>query len=120
MVALVGRNGAGKTTVLRTIMGLTNLVAGEIAFEGREIAKMWRTTSGPGHRLCTGGSPAVLCIHRRGKHQASGGVARLPQADIARRLDEIYDMVPELKSWLGAPPDRSPADRARSSRSAAL
>ena len=35
--ALLGRNGMGKTTLLRAIMGLVAPVAGCVAFEGREI-----------------------------------------------------------------------------------
>jgi branched-chain amino acid transport system ATP-binding protein len=37
---LLGRNGAGKTTCLRTIMGLWRASAGRIAFDGREITGM--------------------------------------------------------------------------------
>ena len=37
LVCLVGRNGAGKTTSLRTIMGFRTPVAGRIVFEGRDI-----------------------------------------------------------------------------------
>jgi branched-chain amino acid transport system ATP-binding protein len=36
-VALLGRNGVGKTTTLRSIMGLTPARAGSIRFQGREI-----------------------------------------------------------------------------------
>jgi branched-chain amino acid transport system ATP-binding protein len=37
MVALMGRNGMGKTTTVRSIMGLTPARAGRIRFEGHEI-----------------------------------------------------------------------------------
>jgi branched-chain amino acid transport system ATP-binding protein len=37
MVTLMGRNGMGKTTTVRSIMGLTPATAGEIRFEGRDI-----------------------------------------------------------------------------------
>jgi branched-chain amino acid transport system ATP-binding protein len=36
-VALLGRNGVGKTTTLRTIMGLTPARAGAIRFQGRDV-----------------------------------------------------------------------------------
>jgi len=36
-VALLGRNGTGKTTTLRSIMGLTDLRAGEVVFKGRRL-----------------------------------------------------------------------------------
>jgi branched-chain amino acid transport system ATP-binding protein len=38
MVTLMGRNGMGKTTTVRSIMGLTPPVAGSVRFDGREIA----------------------------------------------------------------------------------
>ncbi len=39
VVTLLGRNGMGKTTTVRTIMGLMRGSAGSIAFEGRDIAR---------------------------------------------------------------------------------
>ena len=38
VLALLGANGAGKTTVLRSILGLTRPRRGDILFEGRSIA----------------------------------------------------------------------------------
>ena len=37
MVTLMGRNGMGKTTTVRSILGLTRARAGDIRFDGREI-----------------------------------------------------------------------------------
>jgi branched-chain amino acid transport system ATP-binding protein len=39
LTMLLGRNGAGKTTCLRTIMGLWRATAGEIRMEGRDITR---------------------------------------------------------------------------------
>src|SRR5215203_890200 len=40
MVTLMGRNGMGKTTTVRSIMGLTPATAGSIRFDGQEIASL--------------------------------------------------------------------------------
>ena len=40
MVSLMGRNGMGKTTTIRSIMGLTPARAGAIRFEGHEVRKL--------------------------------------------------------------------------------
>src|ERR1700716_1960289 len=40
MVALMGRNGMGKTTTIRSIMGLTPARAGVIRFAGQEVRKL--------------------------------------------------------------------------------
>lgn len=38
VVALVGRNGAGKSTTMKTIMGLVPVAAGDVTFDGQPIA----------------------------------------------------------------------------------
>jgi len=45
IVSLVGRNGVGKTTTMRSIMGLTRPGAGSVVFEGQEIAGL------PAHKI---------------------------------------------------------------------
>jgi branched-chain amino acid transport system ATP-binding protein len=45
MVTLMGRNGMGKTTTVRSVLGLTRTRAGSIRFEGREIRAL------PGYRV---------------------------------------------------------------------
>lgn len=39
IVSLIGANGAGKSTILRTISGLVKPASGSIVFEGKDIAK---------------------------------------------------------------------------------
>ena len=40
VVVLLGRNGAGKSTTLKTLIGLVRPVSGEIRFEGRRIERL--------------------------------------------------------------------------------
>ncbi|MBG9795842.1 branched-chain amino acid ABC transporter ATP-binding protein [Paenibacillus dendritiformis] len=49
ITVLLGRNGAGKTTALRSIMGLTPVSRGEIRFEGERIEAL------PTHRIARQG-----------------------------------------------------------------
>ena len=42
MVGLVGRNGAGKTTMLRTIMGHLKPTQGQISFDGQDLSRLDR------------------------------------------------------------------------------
>jgi branched-chain amino acid transport system ATP-binding protein len=39
-VAILGRNGVGKTTLLATIMGLTDLRSGRVTFAGRDLSRL--------------------------------------------------------------------------------
>jgi len=49
ILALLGANGAGKTTVLRSILGLTRARQGEILFQGKAI------TASPTHEIANAG-----------------------------------------------------------------
>jgi urea transport system ATP-binding protein len=40
MVCLIGRNGVGKTTLLKTVMGLLRQRSGSVTFEGQEISAL--------------------------------------------------------------------------------
>jgi branched-chain amino acid transport system ATP-binding protein len=40
MVSLMGRNGMGKTTTVRSVMGLTPAIAGAIRFDGTDICRL--------------------------------------------------------------------------------
>ncbi|MFL6631252.1 MAG: ABC transporter ATP-binding protein [Massilia sp.] len=48
-LALLGRNGVGKTTLLTTVMGFTRLRGGRIAWEGKDISRL------PPHRRARAG-----------------------------------------------------------------
>ena len=39
-LALIGRNGVGKTTALRAVMGLAQVRAGRIAFDGEDLSRL--------------------------------------------------------------------------------
>jgi branched-chain amino acid transport system ATP-binding protein len=95
VVALIGANGAGKTTALLTISGLLRAGAGSIRFDGREIgglpphviARRGLVQVPEGRQLFAGMS--VLENLRMGAY-ASGGDAE------ARRLREVFDLFPML------------------------
>ena len=40
VLSVLGRNGVGKTTLMRTIMGLTDRITGSLVFNGHDIARM--------------------------------------------------------------------------------
>ena len=47
MVTLMGRNGMGKTTTVRSIMGLTGAIAGSIRFDGEDIRGLRHVSDRP-------------------------------------------------------------------------
>jgi branched-chain amino acid transport system ATP-binding protein len=96
LVVLLGRNGAGKSTMLHAISSLIPKKGGRIEFDGQDI-----TTSGP-IEIVRAGVVQVLQGHRV-FHSLSvednlliGTFARNPRGD-RTKLDRVYTLFPELK-----------------------
>jgi branched-chain amino acid transport system ATP-binding protein len=96
-VALIGRNGAGKTSLLRAIMGFMKVTAGAIAFDGRPLLEV-KPHERP--RLGIGYAPedrrlfSSFTIEENIRLPAE--VMKLGTPEIARRLERIYAVLPEL------------------------
>ncbi|MGX4640956.1 ABC transporter ATP-binding protein [Massilia sp. SYSU DXS3249] len=94
VVTLLGRNGAGRTTLLRAIMGLTSRRSGSIRLHGAESVKL------PTHRIAHLG--VGYCPEERGIFASLSAEEnlllppRLADAGAAMSLDEIYAMFPNL------------------------
>jgi branched-chain amino acid transport system ATP-binding protein len=97
-LALLGRNGVGKTTLLATLMGHTTLHAGEIAFRGRSIQDL------PVHRrarLGMGFVPQTREIFPSLTVEENLTVAARPLRDDPQRragwtLERVYGLFPRL------------------------
>ncbi|MFT0545975.1 ABC transporter ATP-binding protein [Allopusillimonas ginsengisoli] len=96
IVALIGSNGAGKSTTLRSIVGLTPAASGQILLEGKDITRVAAATrvqagialSPEGRRLF--GRMSVQENLLTGAH----GVRS--RSIINRTLDEIYALFPRV------------------------
>lgn len=97
VIALIGANGAGKTTILHTITGLIPAKAGTITFEGTDITHM------PGHKLVPMGI-AHVPEGRRVFAQLSvlenlkmGAYTRKDKQEIEDTIKMIYGRFPRLE-----------------------
>ncbi len=98
VTALLGRNGVGKTTLLRTLMGLIPARTGEIVFFGENITKVKpyeRARAGIGY------VPQGREIFPRltVEENLRMGLATLPHG--ARVPERIFEMFPVLRQMLG-------------------
>jgi len=95
VVTLIGSNGAGKSTTLRSISGLTPASAGEITFAGEEITRV------PAHEIVVRG----IALAPEGRHcfprmtvreNLELGAHRRPRAGIADDLERVFELFPRL------------------------
>ncbi len=96
IVALIGSNGAGKSTTLRTISGLMKPKTGKILYEGNDIVGV------PAHKIVGMG----LCQVPEGRHVFAnmtvmenlelGAYLRKDKAGIAKDMDDVFKKFPRL------------------------
>ena len=96
IVALIGSNGAGKSTTLRTISGLMKPKTGKILYEGHDIAGV------PAHKIVGMG----LCQVPEGRHVFAnmtvlenlelGAYLRKDKDGIAKDMDDVFKKFPRL------------------------
>ncbi len=97
VIALIGANGAGKTTILHTITGLIAAKHGSIMFNGKELTKT------PAHKI-VGMGMAHVPEGRRIFQQLTvyenlmmGAYTRKDKAEIAESLAAVYAHFPRLE-----------------------
>jgi branched-chain amino acid transport system ATP-binding protein len=102
VVTLMGRNGAGRTTTLRAIVGLTGTRKGSIKINGEESIKL------PPHRIAHLG--VGYCPEERGIFASLSAEENLMLPPKVGRggmgLEEIYEMFPNLKERANSPGTR--------------
>jgi branched-chain amino acid transport system ATP-binding protein len=101
LTCLVGGNGVGKTTVLRTVMGLLRPWNGSIWFQGKDVSRMPAYAKADiglvmvpeGRQLFTD-----MSVYENLEMGASASRAR---AKFAQNLERVYVLFPRLKERAG-------------------
>lgn len=97
VIALIGANGAGKTTILHTVTGLINQKAGKIEFEGKDISHT------PAYKIVAEGMAHVpegrrvfaeLSVY---DNLMMGAYTRKDKKEIAETLEMVYKRFPRLE-----------------------
>lgn len=95
IVTLIGANGAGKSTILRTITGLVHAASGSITYDGEELTKL------PTHTIVTKG----ITLVPEGRHVFPDMTvlenlkigAYLRKDNLNDDIEWIYSLFPRLK-----------------------
>src|ERR1700729_3583345 len=95
VVTLIGSNGAGKSTTLRSISGLTPASSGRVTFSGQDITRV------PAHEIVSYG----IALSPEGRHcfprmtvreNLDLGAYHRRGPDIAADLDRVFALFPRL------------------------
>jgi branched-chain amino acid transport system ATP-binding protein len=98
ITALVGANGAGKSTALLAISGLLKAVRGQVWLDGVDLTKL------PPHRIVQSGvvqvaeGRAILTTLTVRENLELGAYTRRDKAQVARDMDWAYTLFPVLKN----------------------
>ncbi|MDE3134857.1 MAG: ABC transporter ATP-binding protein, partial [Acidobacteriota bacterium] len=97
VVTLIGSNGAGKSTTLRAITGLTPASSGSVAIDGQDITHV------PAHEIVERG----IALSPEGRHCFGrmtvrenldlGAYRRRKDGDVSEDLDRVFELFPRLK-----------------------
>jgi urea transport system ATP-binding protein len=97
--ALLGRNGVGKTTLLKCIMGLLPAASGHVSFAGEDLARL------PPHRRAAAGLGYVpqgreIFARLTVEENLFAGMATLPASRASAIPAAVFEMFPVLKQML--------------------
>ncbi|MHC8494503.1 ABC transporter ATP-binding protein [Thalassospira sp. SM2505] len=97
ITCLLGSNGAGKSTIIRAILGLTPPRAGDILIDGQSLVGL------PTHKIISAG---IACIPEGRKvfpkmtvvdNLRLGGYQENTEAVLKDRMDQVFEIFPRLK-----------------------
>jgi branched-chain amino acid transport system ATP-binding protein len=96
VVALIGANGAGKTSTMRGISGVRGLHAGKVIFDGEDVTKL-RADQRMRKGLCLapegrGIFPGMTVTENLGM----GAYTRRDKAAIAQDYDRVFELFPRM------------------------
>ncbi|MBR1221795.1 ABC transporter ATP-binding protein [Bradyrhizobium sp. U87765 SZCCT0131] len=103
VVTLLGSNGAGKSTTLRAISGLSKPSSGDILFDGQsiagrhpeEIVRLGIAHVPEGRRVFPG-------LTVRENIMLGGSNRRAGKAELAREADAMFDLFPDIRKFADA------------------
>ncbi|MEW5908786.1 MAG: ABC transporter ATP-binding protein [Thermodesulfobacteriota bacterium] len=98
LVSIIGANGAGKSTILRTVMGLIKARSGHIFFEGRDItASVPHERSRMGISLVPEGRRIFGDLTVK-ENLLMGAYTQRSQSGMDASMSEVFSLFPVLKA----------------------
>ena len=97
LTSLVGANGVGKTTLLRTIVGLNRPWEGSIWFEGQDVSKLSAHAKASLGLVLVPEGRQLFTDMTVFENLEMGATAKRARPNMKKNLEHIYTMFPRLK-----------------------
>ncbi len=97
IIALIGANGAGKTTIMHAISGLIKPVSGSIMLNGQDITKIQAHEIVRKHLIQVPERRRVFASQSVEENLQLGAFTRKDKVEIAKDMEMVYARFPRLK-----------------------
>ncbi len=97
LTSLVGSNGVGKTTLLKTIMGLVKPWQGNVVFHGKDITGLAPHTKASQGLVLVPEGRQLFTDMSVYENLEMGAFSKRSKANFHQNLEKVYDMFPRLK-----------------------
>jgi len=97
LTCLVGGNGVGKTTLLRTVMGQLRPISGSVWFEGLDVSRLPAYVKADMGLVLVPEGRQLFTQMTVAENLEMGATSRRGRAHIKHNLEQIYDLFPRLK-----------------------
>lgn len=97
LTCLVGGNGVGKTTLLRTVMGLIRPWSGKVTFDGRDVSNMPAYAKAEMGLVLVPEGRQLFTDMTVYENLEMGATNQRARPNFIKNLERVYEMFPRLK-----------------------
>jgi branched-chain amino acid transport system ATP-binding protein len=97
LTTLVGSNGVGKTTLLKTVMGLMRPIEGTVTFQGREVTNLSAHARAKAGMVLVPEGRQLFTEMTVYENLEMGAFSKRAHANFKENLDKVYELFPRLQ-----------------------
>jgi branched-chain amino acid transport system ATP-binding protein len=101
LTTLVGSNGVGKTTLLRTVMGLMKPISGSVSFKGREVTNLSAYSRAQAGMVLVPEGRQLFTEMTVYENLEMGAFSKRARTAFKQNLERVFQLFPRLKERAG-------------------
>ncbi len=97
LTSLVGANGVGKTTLMRTVVGLLKPLQGTVSFNGQDVTKISAHSKAAQGLILVPEGRQLFTDMTVYENLEMGAFTKRSKANFSKNLERVFEMFPRLK-----------------------